>query len=41
MKTMQSPLIDEDLDTTYALVEEFFGTMKADAVYFEITHPTY
>ena len=37
----QNLLTDEDLDTTYALVEEFFGAMKADQVYFSLTHPQY
>jgi len=41
MKTKQSLLTDEELDTAYGLMTEFFGTMKADAVYFEVTHPSY
>lgn len=41
MKTMQSLLIDTDNESTYNLVEEFFGSIRADQVYFSITHPTY
>lgn len=41
MKTKQSILTDEDLDTAYGLVTEFFGSLKADSVYFEVTHPSY
>lgn len=41
MKTMPSILTEEELNTTYELVEEFFGSMKADQVYFSITHPQY
>lgn len=42
MKTKQSNIItDEEAETAYGLVSEFFGSMKADSVYFEITHPAY
>ncbi len=41
MKTKQSLLTDEDLQTAYGLMEEFFGSLKADSVYFEVTHPSY
>lgn len=41
MKTTQSLLTSEDETTIYDLVGEFFGSMKADAVYFELTHPMY
>ncbi len=41
MKTTQSLLTNEDTDTIYSMVEEFFGSMKADAVYFELTHQQY
>lgn len=41
MKTMQSIISDEEIETAYGLVSEFFGSLKADSVYFEITHPSY
>lgn len=41
MKTKQSILTDEEVDTAYGLVSEFFGSIKADAVYFELTHQHY
>ena len=41
MKTKQSILTDEDTETIYDLVTDFFGTLKADSVYFELTHPIY
>lgn len=41
MKTKQSLLTDEEYDTAYGLVSEFFGSMKADSVYFELTHQQY
>ena len=41
MKTTQSILTDEDTDTIYSMVTEFFGSMKADAVYHELTHQQY
>jgi hypothetical protein len=42
MKAKQSTIItDEEVETAYGLVSEFFGSMKADSVYFEITHPAY
>lgn len=41
MKTKQSILSYDETETVYGLVEEFFGTMKADSVYFELTHPQY
>ena len=41
MKTKQSILTDEDLELAYGLMNEFFGSMKADSVYFEVTHPSY
>jgi hypothetical protein len=34
-------LSESEIETTYELVEEFFGSMKADQVYFSITHPQY
>lgn len=39
MKTTQSILTFEDTETIYELVTDFFGSLKADAVYFEITNP--
>jgi len=42
MKAIQSILDTiEDTETTYQMVEEFFGTLRADQVYFSITHPQY
>lgn len=41
MKTKQSIISDEEVETAYGLVSEFFGSLKADAVYFELTHPSY
>lgn len=41
MKTKQFILTDEEYDTAYGLVSEFFGSMKADSVYFELTHQQY
>lgn len=41
MKTKQSILTDEDTEIIYDLVTDFFGSLKADSVYFELTHPTY
>lgn len=41
MKTKKSLLTEEELETAYELMNEFFGSMKADSVYFEVTHPSY
>lgn len=41
MQTKKSLLTEEELDTAYGLVSEFFGSIKADAVYFELTHQQY
>lgn len=41
MKTTQSNLIDAEIESTYEMVEEFFGSMRADQVYFNLTHPQY
>jgi hypothetical protein len=41
MKTTQSILTSEDNNTIYEMVEEFFGSMKADAVYYDLTHQQY
>ncbi len=41
MKTTQSILSNEETDTIYELVTDFFGSMKADAVYFDLTHQQY
>jgi hypothetical protein len=43
MKTKKSNHIitDEEVETAYGLVSEFFGSIKADSVYFELTHPVY
>lgn len=38
MKTKKSIISNEDLETAYALVEEFFGTLKVDTVYHELVH---
>jgi hypothetical protein len=35
---MQSLLTDEDTETIYDLVTEYFGSMKADAVYHDLAH---
>lgn len=41
MKTTQSLLDIEDSETIYEMVLEYFGSIRADSVYFEITHPMY
>ena len=41
MKTTKSLLTDQELETAYELVSEFFGSLKADSVYFDVTHPSY
>ncbi len=41
MKTTPSIITDEETETIYDLVEEYFGTMKCDAVYYELTHSMY
>lgn len=42
MKTSQSDLIIEDTtDEAYGIVQEFFGSMRADQVYYSLTHPQY
>ena len=38
MKTTKSILNEEELDTAYAIVEEFFGTLKVDTVYHQLAH---
>lgn len=40
-KTKKSLLTVEETETIYELVSEFFGSIKADSVYFEVTHPSY
>lgn len=41
MKTKPSILTEEDIELAYGLMTEFFGSMKADTVYFDVTHPSY
>lgn len=41
MNTFPPVLNDEETETVYGLISDFFGSMKADAVYHELTHPTY
>ena len=41
MKDNAVILTDTEIETTYELVEEFFGSMRADQVYFNLTHPQY
>lgn len=42
MKTEQSSILtEEDIETAYELVSEYFGSLKADSVYYELTHPLY
>jgi len=38
MKTNQSLLSAEETETLYELVEDYFGTLKVDTVYYEIAH---
>ena len=41
MKTKKSILNDEDTSMIYDLMSEFFGTLKVDSVYSEVTHQEY